>query len=38
MVQVRSRAVPATMGTDGLTGSTDTVGGGTRGRESSCEQ
>ena len=38
MVQVRSRAVPATMGTDGLTGRTTTVGGGTRGRESSCEQ
>ena len=38
MVQVRSRAVPATMGTDGLTGSTDTEGRGTRGRESSCEQ
>ena len=38
MVQVMSRAVPATMGTDGLTGSTTTVGGGTRGRESSCEQ
>ena len=38
IVQVRSRAVPATMGTDGLTGSTTTAGGGTRGRESSCEQ
>ena len=38
MVQVRSRAVPATMGTDGLTGWTTTVGGGTRGRESSCDQ
>ena len=38
MVQVRSRAVPATMVLFGLTGSTNTVGGGTRGRESSCEQ
>ena len=38
MVQVRSRAVPATMGTDGLTGWTNTEEGGTRGRESSCEQ
>ena len=38
MVQVMSRAVPATMGTDGLTGWTNTTGGGTRGRESSCEQ
>ena len=34
MVQVRSRAVPATMGTAGLTGWTTTVGGGTGGRES----
>ena len=34
MVQVRSRAVPATMGTDGLTGSTTSVGGRTRGRKS----
>ena len=34
MVQVRSRAVPATMGTAGLTGWTTTVGGETRGRES----
>ena len=38
MVQMRSRAVPATMVMFGLTGSTTTVGGGTRGRESSCEQ
>ena len=34
MVQVRSRAVPATMGTAGLTGWTTTVGGETGGRES----
>ena len=34
MVQVRLRAVPATIGTDGLTGWTTTVGGGTGGRES----
>ena len=34
MVQVRSRAVPATKGTAGLTGWTTTVGGETRGRES----
>ena len=33
MVQVRSRAVPATMGTAGLTGWTTTVGGETGGRE-----
>ena len=33
IVQVRSRAVPATMGTAGLTGWTTTVGGGTGGRE-----
>ena len=32
MVQVRSRAVPATMGTDGLTGWTNTEGGETGGR------
>ena len=38
MVQVRLRAVPATMGTDGLTGWTTTVGGGTGGRESSQYQ
>ena len=34
MVQVRSRAVPATTGTAGLTGWTTTVGGETGGRES----
>ena len=33
MVQVRSRAVPATKGIDGLTGWTTTVGGGTAGEE-----
>ena len=38
MVQVRSRAVPATKGTDGLTGWTNTTGEETRRRESSCEQ
>ena len=36
MVQVRSRAVPATKGIDGLTGWTTTVGGGTVGREERC--
>ena len=33
MVQMRSRAVPATMGTAGLTGWTTTVGRGTGGKE-----
>ena len=33
MVQVRSRAVPATMGTEGLTGSTNTTGEETREKE-----